>query len=201
MTQLCIYVQFGCCKACGATAAAIVRCQSHTLLCRIPGWILWPAGIIAVLQATLGTAAAFTYIAAAIGSICYLETINYVEHYGLQRRQLPSGAPERVNIGHSWNANHLFSNASLLRLQRHTDHHMHGHRPYYTLNSVEGAPKLPASYSVMLLMALVPPLWFVVMNPRVHIHRLLAEAQANAAQQGGSASESDGWSEGALLGP
>jgi hypothetical protein len=69
------------------------------------------------------------------------------------------------------------SNAVLLRLQRHTDHHMHGSRPYWMLNSLEGAPKLPGSYSAMLLLALVPPLWFCVMNPRVHMHRLLADVQ------------------------
>lgn len=65
------------------------------------------------------------------------------------------------------NANHLVSNASLLRLQRHTDHHMRGHVPFYQLRNVEGAPRLPADYSTMMLVAWLPPLWFSIMNPRV----------------------------------
>lgn len=44
---------------------------------------------------------------------------------------------------------------------------MHGHVPFYQLRNVEGAPRLPADYSTMLLAALVPPLWFIIMNPRV----------------------------------
>lgn len=65
------------------------------------------------------------------------------------------------------NANHLVSNALLLRLQRHTDHHMHGQKPFYQLRNLEGAPRLPADYSTMMMVAWLPPLWFSIMNPRV----------------------------------
>lgn len=132
------------------------------------------------MQALAGPAAVAMYALSAAGSVFFLEVVNYVEHYGLRRRTLPNGKPERVSIGHSWNANHMLSNAVLLRLQRHTDHHMRGAVPYYELESVEGAPKLPMCYSAMMLLALVPPLWFVVMNPRVHMHRLLQDVQFDA---------------------
>lgn len=69
------------------------------------------------------------------------------------------------------------SNAVLLRLQRHTHHHMQGTVPYWALNSVEGAPKLPGSYSAMVLLALVPPFWMAVMNPRVTVYRLMDDLQ------------------------
>jgi alkane 1-monooxygenase len=55
----------------------------------------------------------------------------------------------------------------LFELPRHTDHHMSGARPYSTLQSVPHAPHLPAGYPAMVLLALVPPLWFKVMDPRV----------------------------------
>jgi hypothetical protein len=67
------------------------------------------------------------------------------------------------------------SDAVLLRIQRHADHHMRAARPFHALDSAAGAPRLPASYSAMLLLSLVPPLWFALMNPRVHLLRVLAD--------------------------
>ena len=98
-----------------------------------------------------------------------------VEHYGLRRRRLASGRFERVNEHHSWNANTFFSNNSYFRLQRHADHHMHATKPYYELANVEGSPKLPACYSLMLLLSLFPPAFFAVMNPRVLCYELVSE--------------------------
>jgi Fatty acid desaturase len=137
-----------------------------------------------LVQAALGGAAGAMFAAAAGGAVFFLETVNYIEHYGLARRRLPSGKFERAAVQHSWNANQWFSNAVLLRLQRHTDHHMHAAKPYWRLENIEGAPKLPADYSVMFLLALWPPAWFAVMNPRVHIHRMLCDVQGTAAAPG-----------------
>lgn len=139
------------------------------------------------MQAAFGPPATAFFLIQGVLATCLLEVINYVEHYGLCREQLPNGQFERVSEEHSWNANHMLSNAVLLRLQRHTDHHMHSTKPYHELESIEGAPKLPASYPAMLLLALVPPMWFCVMNPRVHMHRLLADVQRKGRAPGGKA--------------
>lgn len=40
-------------------------------------------------------------------------------------------------------------------------------RPYPLLRHHEDSPQLPTGYPGMVLMALLPPLWFHVMNPRV----------------------------------
>jgi alkane 1-monooxygenase len=132
------------------------------------------------MQIAFGQAASLMFLGQGLLSVFFLAVVNYVEHYGLQRSILPNGKPERVAAEHSWNANHLLSNAVLLRLQRHTDHHMNASKPYHELESIEGAPKLPASYSAMMLLAFVPPMWFCVMNPRVHLHRLIADIQRQA---------------------
>jgi alkane 1-monooxygenase len=76
-----------------------------------------------VLFKLFGWKVLLMHMAAAAGSICLLESTNYIEHYGLQRKQLPDGTYERVNIRHSWNAAHFISNLFLLKLQRHSDHH------------------------------------------------------------------------------
>ena len=118
-------------------------------------------------------------------AILLLESVNYIEHYGIVRREvagLPghglSGQPvryERVNPLHSWNASQLVSNLVLFQLQRHSDHHAYASRPYQVLRHFDEAPQLPFGYSLMILISYVPPLWFRLMNPR--LERWQARAQ------------------------
>ena len=96
-----------------------------------------------------------------------LEGINYVEHYGLARREEAPGRYERVSARHSWDSSHRVSNWLLINLARHADHHLIASRRYPALASRDQAPQLPAGYATMLLLALVPPLWHRVMDPRV----------------------------------
>ena len=103
-------------------------------------------------------------VAQCLIAIFLLETVNYIEHYGLVRRETTEGRFERVNPLHSWNANHLFSNLMLFHLQRHSDHHAFASRPYQILRHFDESPQLPFGYPVMILMSTVPPLWFKVMN-------------------------------------
>jgi alkane 1-monooxygenase len=96
-----------------------------------------------------------------------LEAVNYVEHYGITRRELAPGRYEKVTTLHSWNANQLISNFFLFQLQRHSDHHAHAHRRYQVLRHVDESPQLPSGYPAMILLALVPPLWFAVMDKKL----------------------------------
>ena len=102
-----------------------------------------------------------------LGGASLLEVINYVEHYGLHRRLLPNGKYERTTPAHSWNSNQLLTNMGLFHLQRHSDHHAFPDRRYQVLRHYDQAPQLPTGYAGMYLLALVPPLWFKVMDPRV----------------------------------
>jgi len=102
-----------------------------------------------------------------VGALILLEAINYVEHYGLERREQSPGRYERVSVRHSWDSSHRLSNWLLINLARHSDHHLTASRRYPALSTREQAPQLPAGYGTMLLLALVPPLWRRVMDPRV----------------------------------
>ena len=103
-------------------------------------------------------------------AVLMLETVNYVEHYGLLRQQTPGGNREAIAPRHSWNSDRLVTNVLLFHLQRHSDHHANPARRYQTLRSSDEAPQLPAGYATMVLLALVPPLWRRVMDPRVLSH-------------------------------
>jgi alkane 1-monooxygenase len=96
-----------------------------------------------------------------------LTSANYIEHYGLLRRKGPDGKYESPKPHHSWNSNHLVSNLLSFHLERHSDHHAHPTRRYQALRHFDDLPTLPGGYSLMFLLAYVPPLWFRVMNPRV----------------------------------
>jgi len=111
------------------------------------------------------------FLAQAIVAITLLELVNYVEHYGLKRKKLENGRYEKVQPQHSWNSAHRFSNALLFNLQKHSDHHAAAHLPYTVLKHQHSAPQLPSGYPGMILLALIPPLWFKVMNPRLTLEQ------------------------------
>ena len=96
-----------------------------------------------------------------------LTSANYVEHYGLLRQRLPSGAYEAPQPHHSWNTNHLVTNLATFHLQRHSDHHAYPSRRYQCLRHFDDLPQLPSGYFGMFPLAYVPWLWFRVMDPRL----------------------------------
>lgn len=103
----------------------------------------------------------------AVVGVFLLETINYLSHYGLRRKKLPSGRYERLRHEHSWNSNTVIVNVFLLHLQRHSDHHADPMRRYQGIRDSQDAPRLPGSYGAMLVLTLIPALWRRVMDPRV----------------------------------
>ncbi len=109
------------------------------------------------------------FLGAAFFGILMLETVNYIEHYGLQRKETTSGNYERTMPHHSWNSNHIFGRILLFELSRHSDHHYLASRKYQILRHHEGAPQLPTGYPGSMLLSLVPPLWFYVMNKRIAV--------------------------------
>ena len=106
----------------------------------------------------------------AIVGVMLLETVNYIEHYGLLREKNERGRFVKCSPRHSWNSDRLCTNIFLYHLQRHSDHHANPGKRYQTLRSCEEAPQLPAGYASMVLIAAVPLLWRRVMDHRVLSH-------------------------------
>ncbi len=104
-------------------------------------------------------------------SFLFLETINYVEHYGLLRKKESNGRYERVKPHHSWNSNHTIGRIVLYELTRHSDHHFTSSKKYQVLESIDESPQLPYGYPTSILLSMVPPLWFKIMNPRVESYQ------------------------------
>ncbi|QNL21773.1 alkane 1-monooxygenase [Hyphobacterium sp. CCMP332] len=107
------------------------------------------------------------FIAAATIGFLLLETVNYIEHYGLSRNKVNDKLYERVKPIHSWNSNHVIGRIMLFELSRHSDHHFKASKKYQLLKHHENSPQMPTGYPGMMLLSAFPPLWFMIMNKRI----------------------------------
>ena len=122
--------------------------------------------MVLIIFLTLGFKPVVSFLVAGLMGIFLLEVVNYIEHYGLQRKSI-NGKFEKVSPWHSWNSDHWVGRVHLFELSRHSDHHYLANRKYQILRSIEQAPQLPTGYPGMIVVSLFPWLWFKIMNPRV----------------------------------
>ena len=127
--------------------------------------VLW-GGLVALFGVGI---LPFLVLQAVVG-IWLLESVNFLEHYGMKRQKLESGRYERVNPSHSWNSNNIGTNVLLYHLQRHSDHHANPTRRYQALRDFPEAPVLPTGYAGMIVLSWLPPVWRTVMDKRVLAH-------------------------------
>lgn len=125
----------------------------------------------AVIFAVFGLTTMLYALLIGMISFLFLETINYIEHYGLLRNKTKSGRYERVQPIHSWNSNHEVGRILLYELTRHSDHHFKANRKYQLLRHFDESPQLPLGYPGSILLSFVPPLWFALMNPRLEEYK------------------------------
>lgn len=126
--------------------------------------------LFGVLMAVFGWSILPYLLVQAVIGAGLLETVNYIEHYGLLREKRPDGRYRRCSPRDSWNSDRLVTNIFLFHLQRHSDHHANPGRRYQTLRSCGEAPQLPAGYASMIVLAVIPPLWRRVMDKRLLAH-------------------------------
>lgn len=85
--------------------------------------IVASAAFTSLIYYLFGMQTTIFFLLEAFLSVFFLEAINFIEHYGLERKKSSNGEYEKVNIRHSWNSPHRFSNYILFKAQRHSDHH------------------------------------------------------------------------------
>jgi len=116
-----------------------------------------------------GIEATVIFMVQGIVTILLLKWINYVEHYGVVRKKI-NGKLEPVSVHHSWDSTRMLTNFSLFNLGYHSQHHS---RPSLDYNELPKTQKnwneLPAGYSTMMMLALMPYFWKRVMNKRLDL--------------------------------
>lgn len=134
-----------------------------------PYWqyCLGSLAIVIFTYAVSGIAAVLAFIGLCAYAQLQMLMTDYVQHYGLYRKQLENGKYEPVSPRHSWNAPHWFTAFMTLNAPRHSDHHASPAKPYTDLDGYKDtAPQLPHSIPFMAVVALWPRKWRAVMNPR-----------------------------------
>lgn len=132
---------------------------------------------IAIIFFAFGWLITLCYLIAASLGISLLETVNYIEHYGLQRKEIEPGKYERAMPYHSWNSSHVIGRVMLFELSRHSDHHYMASRKYQVLRHHDSSPQMPTGYPGMMILAHIPPLFFYVMNKQMKKYKVKAVPQ------------------------
>ena len=140
-----------------------------------PVWSIHNKLVVALLVQTafiigialiFGPMGIFYLFAQSVIAIALVENANYVVHYGLLRNKIAPGKYEPIRPWHSWNSSNWLSNHFLFNIQRHSDHHYKPGRRYQLLRHYDEVPQLPGGYAGMIVLALIPPLWRKIMDPR-----------------------------------
>jgi alkane 1-monooxygenase len=100
------------------------------------------------------------------GGFMGIETIEYIEHYGLIFRE---GIDKKaINELSSWNSDeNMLQNWMVFRFQRHSDHHMNAYKYFTTLELTDKMPRFPFTFGEGFYLASISPLWYYIMNPFV----------------------------------
>jgi len=130
-------------------------------------YLLIQLGYLVAVYVVFGYETACFAVAAGSVGFLLLETVNYIEHYDLLREKNAAGRYEVVRAKHSWNSNHVVGRIVLYELTRHSDHHYKAAKKYQTLECLEDAPQMPFGYPTSMVISMVPPLWFALMNKRI----------------------------------
>jgi len=129
-------------------------------------------GLVLTILYFFGLTIMLCFMGAALMGATLLETVNYIEHYGLSREKGEGDLYERVKPHHSWNSNHVIGRLMLFELSRHSDHHYLASRKYQILRNMEDAPQMPTGYPGMIVLSLFPPIWFSIMHKQMKKYAL-----------------------------
>ncbi|MDZ4289201.1 MAG: fatty acid desaturase [Prosthecobacter sp.] len=128
-------------------------------------YALGQVALLLALFLLAGPGGLLFYLAQVIGAHIVLESVNYIQHYGLMREKR-EGEYEKTGAEHSWDTYHYFSSYVTFRVGHHSFHHI-AVKPYYLLDSEPEAPKLPVGYFWAIPIVFLPPWWRRLINPRL----------------------------------
>lgn len=148
-----------------ARAAAAKTFQWHRH--RLIHYTLVQSSLIALIWALWGWKALVLFFIQSSMAVMLLETVDYIEHYGLVRRQTAPGRYEPATDLHSWDSRHRVTNWFLFNLGRHAHHHAQPFVRYENLQLSRSGHEFEQGYSSMIWLALCPPLWKREMDPKL----------------------------------
>ncbi len=122
--------------------------------------------IVFVLAFVFGINSVLFFVGQGFFAVLLHQQVNYMQHYGLIRKD-NAGTIEKMHAHHAWGIPGECKIVDLFQVQNHADHHMHASTPYEKLVGVEESPAFPANYATMMIVSLIPPLWFRIVDMRL----------------------------------
>ncbi len=122
--------------------------------------------IVIVLGSIFGGLALLFFIGQGLVAIILHQQVNYLQHYGLIRSDDQHGR-EKMHAHHTWEIPGNCRIIDLFQVQNHADHHLHAATAYENLVANDESPQLPANYATMMVISLLPPLWFKIIHKRL----------------------------------
>lgn len=86
---------------------------------------------------------------------------NYIQHYGLKK------VDSDPSILYIWDNYDSASNKTVFNSGMHSYHHINQTAPFYKLSMNSQSIQMPYNFTFMLTLALIPPLWFLKINPLI----------------------------------
>ncbi|MEI6950067.1 alkane 1-monooxygenase [Paraflavisolibacter sp. H34] len=142
---------------------------------------LFQTVLLVVVYLLFGTEVLGYFFLSSTTGILLFESVSYIEHYGLSRKEIAPGKMERIRPAHSWDSEYSLGRILLFNAPRHADHHYMASRKYQILRHHDEAPQMPTGYPGTIMLSLVPPLWFSIMNRRIDEHFAVREAPLEQA--------------------
>nr|WP_223965236.1 fatty acid desaturase [Burkholderia diffusa] len=131
---------------------------TRRLLTPAMAWI----GVVTLVSVICGHRGVLFYLGQSGVSVFVVEAIGYMQHYGLDN------AVPRREQQIAWDVSFWLSNRLFVNNGRHTHHHLEQTQPYSRLARIGDA--LPGGYLEMFLLALIPPLWFALMDRKLEVN-------------------------------
>jgi alkane 1-monooxygenase len=145
--------------------------KAHYKIPALHNRMLWfgilQIAVMATILFVLNLQALLFFVLQNTVAIVLLHIINYLQHYGLMRKMNDNGKYEKLDVHHAWNTGRKNTSLNLFQLENHADHHLHPNRSFGELQHTDASPEHPAGYSFMVLLSLMPPLWFRIMNKKI----------------------------------
>jgi len=159
-TQAAVTVQKRICEKEGFSFFNIFK---NTLL----KWTLFSFAIPILILIFIGWKGLLFYVIQAYLAIFLNLVESYHQHYGLTRRLDKDGTPEAFTYMNTWACDQLFAGKLHFNVFHHGHHHLFSFCRYPHLKVLRVGPIVPYGLSTVMVISLIPKLWFKIMNPRV----------------------------------
>ena len=126
--------------------------------------------LLITIYFTLNLYSVLLFSFTALFGIIILETINYVEHYGLVRNLKENGRYEAISEFHSWNSNYPLGRLFFFQLTLHSDHHMKSNKEISKTNKLGNCSSSSNWLSRYDVTSIFPSFIFYCMNDLVDFY-------------------------------